>query len=434
MSLISPAIPRALILALLMGEVFADTIILKSGERIEGRVVSETATELKLEVKVSASITDDRTVAKADVEKIEKVSPEAEAYKVISTILPGANSFAASQYDQSIRVLQAFLKQYPTSTNAAEVQKTLTQFEEEKKRVESGEVKLEGRWLSKEEVDKEKVQIGGRMALNYMKSQAAAGDFIGALTTFAALEKPYGGAASFPDSVVLARQIIARFKPTVDAAVANQKALKAEREKGFATAGPADRKEMMDAYKRDLDAAEAAVTAAEKANQWPPLIPISEKSVVSLQKRLQKEGDRLGKLPTDKMEKSLQLVAEAGQKLGNSDIEGAVAALKEATTLWPANEMAVRMAKETTATKAAAPKSAPAATPPSKSAPSQTAPKPSASVHAGSDAGAQASANEETKPFFMTLPGAITVIVGVAVVLGGVNVFLKLKKQKDNQP
>jgi hypothetical protein len=432
MAQLSPSISSVLTLAMLLSSAFADTIILKSGERIEGKILNETDKELTLEIKISAGITDERVVAKTDIDKISKVSPEMEAYKAISTIQTGANSLAVSQYEPLLRALQGFLLQYPNSPNAAVVQAAFDDLQAEMKRVEKGEAKLDGQWLSKAEVEKEKIQIGGRIAFNYMKQQAAAGDFIGALNTFSALEKPYGGAATFPDSIDLARQIIARFKATVEAAIPNQKVIKAEREKGFAAAGPLDRKEMMEAYKKEQDAAEAAVAAAEKASKWPPFIAGSEKSLLALQARVTRESERLALLPVDKMRRSLQLVDEGKMKITDGELDEAVTTLKEATTLWSANDLAVRLAKDAETQKADAAKAAAEAakaTPtPKPSTPKSTTPRPSAAIQAAT---APAATEEEDKPFYLTLPGAIGIVVGIAGVLIGVNVFMKMKKKKE---
>src|SRR4051794_25952099 len=88
--------------------VVADTIILKSGEKIDGRVVSETDTEVTVEYKASASITDSRTVAKSDIQKIEKQAPDELAYQALKDIRPGPNSLPAATYDRTIQALQAF--------------------------------------------------------------------------------------------------------------------------------------------------------------------------------------------------------------------------------------------------------------------------------------------------------------------------------------
>jgi hypothetical protein len=421
---------RAITAALLTASGFADIVFLKNGEKIEGKIIKDAPEQITVEVKISAGITDERVVTRADIDRIEKVAPETDAYKAIATIQTGANSFAPAQYEQVVRALQGYVTQYPNGQHTSDVQKSLDEFVAEKKRVEAGEVKLRGQWLSKAEVEKEKVQLNGMIAFEHMKTQSTGGDGIGALNTFVVIEKTYPGAATMPDAIELAKQIVASLKPAVEKAIPNQKFIKAEKEKGFAGAGAADRTEMMEAYKKELAQAEAAVVAAEGAGQWPPFIQGSEKSLTALLTRVARETSRLAALPVDKMRKSNQLVATAKQKIADGDTAAASATLKEATALWPANELATRLIKEVAADeKAAAAKAAAekaAATPEPKATPKPATPKPATPQKQA----VAPAPKEDDKPFFMTLPGAISIVVGIAAVLAGVNVFKKMKAKK----
>ena len=266
-----------------------------------------------------------------------------------------------------------------------------------------------------------------------MKAQSAGGDIIGALNTFVTLEKNYPGAATVPNGIELAKQLVVALKPAVERAIPNQKVQKAELEKGFAAAGPADRVELMAAYKKEQTQAEEAVAAATAAGKWPPLIQGSEKCLTALLALINKEGPRLEKLPVDKMKKSVQLTATAKAKIASKDLEAAEAALKEATPLWPGNELAIRLGKEVTALKEIQKKEAPATpapatpTPKPKSTPRATPVRPSAANDPAKNV-------EEAKPFYMTLGGAITIVVGIAVVLVGVNVFKKMKSRGNDAP
>jgi hypothetical protein len=414
---------RAITFALLMTNAYADVILLKSGEKIEGKVIKETDKELTVEVKVSASIKDERVIPRTDIERIETVQPETEAYRQVAAIQTPLNSLAASQYDTLVAPLRAYLTQYPNSTHAKDAQKALDEILAEKARVEGGEIKLRGEWMSKEVAEKEKVQINGMLALEHMKNQSSTGDSIGALNTFATIEKNYAGSASMPEGIELARSVMASMKPVLDRAVADQKAFKEQKEKGFASAGPAERAEMMAAYKAEVAQADKVVAAAETAQQWPPFLPTNEKSIKALIARVGRELPRLEKLPVDKMKASLQMTTVAQKKIAEGELEEAANTLKEATKLWTANELANRLSKDVAAQiKAAPPKDAPVATPePATPKPAAT-PRPSAAVRTAAPLAA-----EEPKSFFMTLPGAISIVVGIAAILVGVNVFKKMK-------
>jgi len=432
MSSARPLLASILSLVLLAESTLADTVFLKTGEKLEGKIIKETPEELTVAVKVSASIIDERVIKRGEVDRVEKVAPDTIAYQSIATIQTGANSMAASQYDSRLMALDGFLKQYPNSTYGTDVKKALDEFVAEKKRVVAGEVKLRGQWLSKAEVEKEKVQIGGMLAYEHMKAQSAANDGIGALNTFGVIEKSYAGSITFPESVDLARQIVASLKPAIEKSVPNQKAFDAEKKLGFASASPTDRVEMMAAYKREQEQAESAVKAAADAKQWPPFIASSEKSLAALLSKTASEASRLAALPVDKMKQSVQATNLAKQKIAAGEYDAATTALKEATSLWSANDLATRLTKEVIELQKANPPSNPATAPatpePKGDAPKSATPKPSAAAR--ESAAPVAAAKEEKKPFYLTLPGAIGIVVGIAGILAGLNVFKKIQARK----
>ena len=329
-------------LAALSAPAFADIVTLNSGERIEGKVIAETDQDLTIDVRVSPTITDHRVVAKADVSKVVKFGEDEEAYQEIAKIQVGANSRVVAQYDASIAALKGFLTLHSTSPRAPEVQKVMDDLIAEKNRVAAGEAKINGRWLSKDEAQKEKLQMGGQQALEYMKTQAAAGDITGALDTFVLLEKNFPGVKAIPDAIELAKPLLIGLVSAAQRGLATQKVIKAEREKGIAATNPANRVEMIAAYQRSQAQAEAAVQAAQAAGKWPPLIAISEKSLTAVETKAASELKRLQALPVAKMRASIQLEERAADEIAAREFDVASATLKEAIALWPVNELAKR--------------------------------------------------------------------------------------------
>src|SRR3954466_8019315 len=111
----------------------ADTIILKSGEKLDGKVVGETPTQYTIDYKAAAGITDTRTVLKTEVEKIEKEQPDEIAWQTLKNLKPGSTSLPATGYDLPIKQLQFFATQFPKSPHVAEAAQAQQAFEEEKK-------------------------------------------------------------------------------------------------------------------------------------------------------------------------------------------------------------------------------------------------------------------------------------------------------------
>ena len=443
-----------LCLALLTAGTSADIITLKTGERIEAKITSETATEMTLESQISAGIKDERVVKKADVVKIDRVAPDEAAYRAIMNLQPGKNSLVPAQYDGILTALQDFATTYPESTHLADVKQAAAAFQADKKRVDAGEVKLDGIWLSKAEAQRQRVQIGGLQFFNAMKNANANGDAIGALNAFATLEKSFGGARVLPDAVELARQILPALKPVTERALENQKINEAERLLGVKNAGPLDRPELLAANQREQAKADAAMAAATAAGQWPPFAGRSEKCLKAILAKIPVEIARLEKIPVAPMRESIKLADKAQTEFTGKDLAAATETLKEVTKLWPANELGTRLAAQITAAKNP-PKPDPGATPPPATpgpatvgaatpagkkavatpAATATAAKPAPSAPASATETSETAATEPEEPpksFFMTVPGAITIVVGLAVLLAGANIFSKVRQRRSD--
>jgi hypothetical protein len=415
---------RAAVLAIVAcATTFADTITLTTGEKLDGKITGETATELTVEVKVSAAVTDERTIPKSTVASIEKEQPDEVAWLTLKNLKPGLNSLPVAQYDAVLRPLQSFVNEYPKSAHAAEASALLATFADEKKRVEDGEVRLGEKWLTKEEVDKERYQIGGLLTYQYIRGERAAGNLIGALNAFEQMEKSYPGAKSFPDAVEAARECLATLTITIERAEQNFLTNKAEFERGVANSSAAQKPELLAARQRELAQGEAALAAAEKAKvMWPVLVVRSDKNLEAIAKKIPTALQSLARFDVAKMRQSAQLGEQAQKELADKDAS-AQATIVKALALWPANELAKRLQPEAAALKATATTAAAATPIPTPVAtPVPTTPRPHAVV-------AVAPAPEPEKPFFLTIGGIITIVIFLALVLTGWTVFKKIKSR-----
>lgn len=399
---------------------FADTITLTTGEKVDGKIVGETATELTVEVKVSAAVTDERTIPKSTVAKIDKEQPDEIAWLALKNLKSGVNSLPAAQYDAVLRPLQGFLNEYPKSAHATEASAVLAIFDGEKKRVEDGEVRIGEKWLTKEEVDKERYQIGGLLTYQYMRSQRAAGDLIGALNSFDQMEKTYPGAKSFPDAVAAALESLAQLKATVERAQQTFQTNKAEFDAGVDASSALQKPQLLAARQRELAQGEAALAAADKAKlKWPVLVARSDKNLDAIAKKIPTEAQRLARIDVAKLRQSAQLADQAQKELADKDA-AALATLTKALALWPLNELAKRLQPEAATLKAAATLAAAATPAPPVATPVPATPRPRTVV-------AGTSQPEPEKPFFLTIGGMITIVVFLALVFTAWTVFKKIK-------
>lgn len=410
----------------------ADTIILKDGQKLDGKILNETPTEITVEVKVSAGVSDEMTITRDRIEKIEKEQLDAAAWQAIRNLKSGPNSMLAAQYDAVMRRVQSFVNDYPQSAHLADAKKILAAFAEEKKRVDAGEVRLGEKWLSKEEVEKERYQINAMLAVQHMRGQATAGDLAGALNSFEQIEKSYNGARVYPDAVELAKSTLAALKTAVDRAQQNYQTLQKEFTEGVANAVEPQKSELIAARQRELAQGEAALAAAERSGQkWPPLIARSDKSIAALAQKIPNEQQRLASIEVAKMRESLKLTEQAKAEIEEKKAEAADETLRKATDLWNANELATRLKPEVANLRAmasAAP--APADEPEPVAAPVVSDAEKTAASTASDDEPAEPQTDE--RPFLLTPGGIITVLVLLGVLFAGYNAYSKIRHKAND--
>jgi|GEM_PF-465945 len=411
---------------------FGETVVLKSGEKIEGKILSETDTQVTIEV-VAGGVVDERTIAKADVASMAKVQPDETAWQPLQSLKPAESSFpTAAQYEPIVEALRGFAKQFPESKYKADAEKALADFEAEKTRVADGELKLNGRWLSKDEVQREKFQVGATVAANYMKTQAARNDLIGALNSFDLVEKQFEGTFGYIEAVAIARQILPTLQTQVAQRLAALPAENAAREKGVKASAGLEQIQLQKELDAEKKANDAALADAKKRGvKWPPFLRRSTEGMKQLASLIDETSKRLAALDLPKLTNSLKLAEDARVDLSSGDLKAAEQKLRDAQQAWPKNEIAIRASKQLAQAKEAAaaapaeeaPKATPApATPTPKPAPTagatpKTAKPADSSASSSSSTPASAAETEEEKPvnwLLIIVSGVLLLIVGGA--------------------
>ncbi len=380
---ILPKVPLALLALLTV--TLADTVVLKSGEKLEGKITAETETDLTIEIK-DGGVIDERVLSKADVQSVQKEAADEAAWAALKNLKLGDNSLPADRYDSFLGPLRAFVSTHPQSKYKAEAEKLIAEFSAEQKRVADGERKLAGKWLTKEEVQQESYQINGAIAFNYLREQAARNDVTGALNTFDALEKQFPNSRGYLDAVEFVKPLLSRLKAQADARLAALPGEIAEQKKGLEMSTPAKRVEYQAELDRVKNADAAALEAAKRQQQkWLPFLGRSEAAMKEISALAASEAARLAALDLAKPRQAVTFAEQVRAALAKKDVEAADAALKKAKESWSNYEPLARLEKEldeARATLAAAPpapavpevkaEAAPAEEKPAESAPVAT--------------------------------------------------------------
>ena len=323
-------------------QIRADSITLVTGEKITGTIKSETNGEVIIDVPVSAAITDERVIRKEDISKIDKDAPDALAYKQLIQMQPNAQlSYSSQTYDQILAALDGFEATYPNSSYLSEIKNLRDEFQDEKRRVDAGQFKYLGEWLSKEEATRRRIQIVAMEILNTMQRQAASGDFLGALQTFAAIERDYSTTRAYPTAVSLAEQVLAPFQQELANRMQAVKADQEQLKKTIDFTAEPEKSVIIAQAKAEDDRANASVAAAiQSGAKWVPLFPRSETSIDTLQKTAAMEAGRLAGLPVAAMNASIAKVDAARTAIETGNFTTAGTLLTDASGLWADNEAA----------------------------------------------------------------------------------------------
>jgi len=145
------------LLAWRMMPAVADTVTLNSGQVLEGRILSETDTQLVIEASFyHGTILSTREVARADIRSVVRESAAQEREKadfgaLANYALNPDQELTKDQYAAGIAAFEKFLATYTNSSSAEDVDHRLADWQAEASNVESGRVKFAGAWMTPDE-------------------------------------------------------------------------------------------------------------------------------------------------------------------------------------------------------------------------------------------------------------------------------------------
>lgn len=326
----------------------ADTLQLKDGSEVKGEIISKDGDSVLIEYFVTATIKDQKSIPKSEIEKIVTVAEDEKSYRDLGPMAPLPTLLDATAYDGLLdRKIAQFLKTYPYSSHLAEIREKQSILAGERERVKRGDRKIDGVWITSEEIAADPVQNGGRIALARMRISAASGDPASALQTYELLEKESPGSDAMAEALPLALRQLSELQTKVNAARAtydiNEKARLAA-----LTAARADQaKEMKSLRERDLAAAEAARKSAETSGaKFFPVFPSVKESLDALQSIMNSEHDRLVTLSKTPMAESVAECAAAAKLLASGNTAAAKEKLATAEKLWPQCSSAAGLRKK----------------------------------------------------------------------------------------
>lgn len=222
-----------------------DVVVTKSGQRYEGKVISEDATSVTMEYRPTPNTRDTRTINKSDIENLIRLTPsqaEFEELKLGDT-LPTDDLLSSADYERIIQdQLRGFVNKHKGTPEAEKVEEMIKELSAEKERVSKGELKVDGKWLSAEDVRRDAYEIEAyrlRKAMNEAAAAKTETPYLNALRLFEQLQKQYPASINFVKGVAEAIEIIDNYTKQLNGMMAEQPILAKQREAGMkALTGP----------------------------------------------------------------------------------------------------------------------------------------------------------------------------------------------------
>ena len=279
----------------------ADIVTLKEGKKLEGNILSENETSIRMRYKLTPKIWDEKDIPRSDIAEILKQSPEEVEIIELRKVLPTADLMSAEKYEALIQDrLRPFVNRYPGTPQATEVDKIITQVQEEKEKVVAGGIKMEGKWLSPEEAKAEGFNIKAYGLLADMKEKEGTKDYNGVMKAFGKISSPQGGyiaSVYYPEAVELALSVLAKYEAQVEQMIRDQPALQKAREDNEKRMIEPDLSRFKEAVAREKEQWKAAYEAERKMEpKWFTPYKYDVASLKSLSSNIIAEKTRLKEL------------------------------------------------------------------------------------------------------------------------------------------
>lgn len=232
---------------------FADTFTLKDGSTLEGKILSETADSYFVEVRVTKSIKDERTLAKADVKSVETEKLDETAFAKIKNLVPTPDLLANDDYDKRILAVTGFLKEHPKSPRAAEANTILSTLKSEGVAILGGGIKLGGSVISAADYKANAYELDAKIIETRAREAAARGDLLNALRGMSKVDTDYRSTLSFASIAPLKKQVLQQYRAIINEQLGSLQARETERQSGLARMSQQDRNIAEQALAEEMD-------------------------------------------------------------------------------------------------------------------------------------------------------------------------------------
>ncbi len=292
--------PSAVIaLACSAGFLHADVVTLKDGKKLEGNILSETPTAIRMKYRLTPKIWDEREFLRSEIAEggILKQKPEEVEILELRKFSPTPDLMTAEKYEQLIQDrLRPFVNRYPGTKEAKEAEDMIKVAQEEKEKVVAGGAKLEGKWLSREEAKAEALNIKAYEIYSVLLEKVDAKDYSGALKEFEKISDPRSGMPAsvyYPKAVEKILGVLNSYEGQINQMVSNQPALLRMREESTKKLIEPDLSRLLEAIKKEKDNWRTNFEEERKVTRWYTPYKYDAENLKTLAKTIAEQKDYL---------------------------------------------------------------------------------------------------------------------------------------------
>ena len=319
------------LLVLPMAFLRGESIELRDGTKIEGKILSVNTETVLIEVQTSPAIREEMSYPRSDVAKIQRASQDDVAYAEVAALSVPSTADNPAVYDAPLERVRSFMKNYAYSKNMPEARKLAAALEADRARLVAGEIKLGGVWVAADASPAERTELGGRVQLAKMKESS---DPVAAMTAFEVLEKDHNTSSAYPDSVKVARDSLVKLRAGLVRARADLERRIRDQEQGLKLASEDRRLQIEQGIAQEKSAIQAQIERVKQSgSKWVPVLS-DTKVLDDLSSLVESEEARLSKIDTATLAAGATAVSEAQRQLAAGNLSAAKANLEQAQKLW----------------------------------------------------------------------------------------------------
>ncbi len=229
----------------------ADIFHLKDGRKLEGSVLEDLGDSLRLRIKVTRSIHDEKVIKKSEITKTESIDPSNEIFDALAKRFPMPDLQSVDSYNECITELEQFLTTYPESSHLDKVNSMLAELKLELATLERGGAKLDGKLIEPTDILNNQYEYDAAVLQQEFESLIQSKNSRSALNVFMALNRDYLHTLPQQKAKTAVLQILPNYISTIERAIQTSTSELKKRETKLANMSPALRTRTEAALRRE---------------------------------------------------------------------------------------------------------------------------------------------------------------------------------------